>query len=126
MKLLPRFALISAAILVSFFIASGGASANHSWNGYHWARTANPFTLSVGDNVSSTWETHLNGAISDWNGSAVLDLAKVAGGTTARRCRATAGRIEVCNSTYGNNGWLGLAQIRLEHRGRVLAGIVNV
>jgi hypothetical protein len=27
----------------------GSLSANHSWGNYHWARTANPFTLAVGD-----------------------------------------------------------------------------
>src|SRR5688572_31754287 len=27
------------------------------------------------------------------------------------KCRPTAGRIEVCNAAYGNNGWLGIAQI---------------
>jgi len=28
------------------------ASATHSWGGYHWARTANPFTIKLGNNVS--------------------------------------------------------------------------
>ena len=38
-------------------------------------------------------------------------LEKVAGGTTPKNCRPTAGRIEVCNARYGRNGWLGIAQI---------------
>ena len=50
-------------------------------------------------------------AIADWNAAAELNLVKVAGGTKPRNCRPTAGRIEVCNATYGNNGWLGIAQI---------------
>jgi hypothetical protein len=91
----------------------GPAAANHSWGGYHWARTSNPFTLKVGDNVSSAWDAYLDGAISDWSASSVLDLAKVAGGTRPKNCRPTAGRIEVCNARYGNNGWLGIAQIWL-------------
>ncbi len=85
--------------------------ANHSWGGYHWARTDNPFTLKVGDNVSSTWDPYLAGAISDWNASTVLDLVAVAGNTRPRQCRPTAGQIEVCNERYGNTGWLGIAQI---------------
>lgn len=85
-------------------------SASHSWGNYHWARTANPFTLKVGDNVSSAWDSYLTVAISDWTESAVLDLTPVAGGST-KNCRPTAGRIEVCNGRYGNNGWLGIAQI---------------
>jgi len=27
----------------------------------------------------------------------------------SKQCRATSGRVEVCNGTYGNNGWLGVA-----------------
>ena len=87
------------------------AVANHSWNGYHWARTSNPFTLQVGDNVSSTWDAYLDGAISDWTASTVLNLNKVPGGTRPKPCKATAGRIEACSASYGNNGWLGIAQI---------------
>jgi hypothetical protein len=86
-------------------------SADHSWGNYHWARTSNPFTLSVGDNVDSSWDAYLNEAIADWSDSSVLDLQKVTGGTKPKPCRATAGRIEACNARYGNNGWLGIAQI---------------
>jgi len=86
-------------------------SANHSWGGYHWARTANPFTLKVGDNVSTAWDLHLITAADAWSDSTVLDLTVVTGGTNNKNCRPTAGRIEVCNSRYGNNGWLGIAQI---------------
>ena len=84
--------------------------ANHSWNGYHWARTGNPFTVSLGDNVSSTWKYYLNIASSDWDQSTVLNTAVVAG-AAKRNCRPTSGRVEVCNSAYGSNGWLGVAQI---------------
>ena len=41
----------------------------------------------------------------------MLSLTKVAGGTSPRRCKAASGKIEVCADSYGNNGWLGLAQI---------------
>jgi hypothetical protein len=49
--------------LMAFGLAIGVATvsfADHSWGGYHWARTSNPFTLKVGDNVSSAWDTYLN------------------------------------------------------------------
>lgn len=85
-------------------------SASHSWGNYHWARTANPFTLKVGDNLTSNWDPYLVETRNDWSASTVLDLAIVSGGG-GRNCRPTAGRIEVCNRKYGNNGWLGLAQI---------------
>lgn len=87
------------------------ATANHSWGGYHWARTSNPFTLLVGDNVSSAWDSYLDRAISDWDASSVLTLRETAGGTRPKPCKPTSGRIEVCNASYGNNGWLGIAQI---------------
>ncbi len=99
------------AALLAFAAFSSTASADHSWGNYHWARTSNAFTLKVGDNVSSAWDPYLNEAIVDWNKSTVLDLTKVTGGTRPKPCKPTGGRIEVCAANYGNNGWLGLAQI---------------
>lgn len=93
------------------FVFAATSSADHWWGGYHWARTSNPFTLKVGDNVSGVWDNHLNLAIGDWNASSMLDLVKVAGSTRPKSCRPTAGRVEVCNATYGWTGWLGIAQI---------------
>jgi hypothetical protein len=108
-----RVGLVLAVAAVLVAVAGLPAQANHSWGGYHWARTANPFTLKVGDNVGSAWDAYLNEAISDWSASSVLDLTKVAGGTRAKNCRPNSGRIEVCNARYGNTGWLGVAQIWL-------------
>ena len=104
-----RRALMAAVVMAIAFAVT--SSADHSWANYHWARTSNPFTLKVGDNVSSAWDAYLDEAIADWNQSAVLILAKVAGGTRPKNCRPTAGRIEACNARYGNTGWLGIAQI---------------
>lgn len=100
---------ISGVVVALVFVAA--PSANHSWGTYHWARTSNPFTLQTGDNVDSKWDAYLNEAIADWNQAAELNLVKVAGRAKPRNCRPTAGRIEVCNATYGNTGWLGIAQI---------------
>ena len=98
--------------ICTFFLALPSlAQATHSWGGYHWARTSNPFTLKLGDNLSPNWDQYLATASGDWSQSSVLDTVIVPGQTTQRRCRPTSGRVEVCNSTYGNNGWLGLAQI---------------
>ncbi|MEK7088025.1 MAG: hypothetical protein AAB891_01960 [Patescibacteria group bacterium] len=100
---------IAAVVAVVGFAAV--ASASHSWGSYHWARTANPFTLKLGDNASSVWDAHLGIASTDWNLSSVLDTTVVAGSTKPKTCRATNGRVEVCNATYGRKGWLGIAQI---------------
>src|SRR5215203_4597791 len=86
-------------------------SENHSWGGYHWARTSNPFTLKLGDNLSSLWKPILTTTESDWTKSEVLDTTVVAGQSSAKRCAATTGRVEVCNAKYGFNGWLGIASI---------------
>lgn len=86
--------------------------ATHSWGGYHWARTSNPFTLNLGDNVSPSWDPILSTTSSDWSKSTVLNTTIVPGQSGAhRKCSATSGRVEVCDNTYGNNGWLGVAQI---------------
>jgi hypothetical protein len=108
LRTMSVFVLI--AVLAAFPFS---ASANHSWGGYHWARTSNPFTVKLGDNVSSKWDSILSTTSSDWSKSTVLDTRVVTGhdaGKT-RRCPATAGMVEVCNDTYGNNGWLGVASI---------------
>lgn len=92
-------------------VGASALYANHSWNGYHWARQSNPFDLKLGDNVSSAWDSTLATTSSDWSKSTVLNTAIVAGQANPKNCRPTSGRVEVCNSSYGNNGWLGVAQI---------------
>lgn len=106
---LRRLFLVSGGL--TLFAVTSIASATHSWAGFHWARTANPFTLKLGDNVASTWDAYLAEASSDWSQSNVLDTSIVPGGTNPKNCRPTGGRIEVCNAKYGRNGWLGIAQV---------------
>ena len=99
--------------------------ASHSWNGYHWARTSNPFTLKLGNNTSGTWTSLLGIASSDWSVSNVLDTTIVPGGTAPKSCRPTRGRDEICNANYGNNGWLGLAQIWVTGGTHITQGVVK-
>ena len=104
-------ALLAVLTIASF---ASPTQASHSWNNYHWARTSNPFTIKVIDSMSSDWDDNLNTAIADWNQSSVLIVVTEAGDSSAntrRRCRPVSGKVRSCNSTYGNNGWLGLAQI---------------
>src|SRR5512132_2504188 len=104
-KFSARRTLVVALALFTFVAFTVISSANHSWNGYHWARTSNPFNLKIGDNVNSTWDPYLSTTISDWSQSTVLDMTRVAGGTSPKSCRPTSGRVEVCNASYGNTGW---------------------
>jgi hypothetical protein len=99
--------------------------ANNSWGGYHWARTSNPFTLKLGNNTSGKWTEHLTTVSADWSLSAVLDTTVVAGGTKAKVCRPTSGRVEVCNANYGNTGWLGVAQIWISGGTHITQGAVK-
>ena len=112
--------------LVAVLALPAAVGANHSWGGYHWARTANPFTLKLGDNVSGVWDTHLATASGDWSQSAVLDTSVVSGLSNPKNCRPTRGRVEVCNSKYGNNGWLGLAQIWVTSGLHIVQGVTKV
>lgn len=89
------------------------AAANHSWGGYHWARTANPVTVQVGDNVDSRWDSSLQEAVADWNKSTVIESPLVPGSTSPKNCKGIAGTVQVCNSTYGRTGWLGIASISI-------------
>ena len=104
-KLMVLVVLLSAGAFVSV------AYATHSWGSYHWARTANPFTIKLGDNVSPIWDAYLTAASLDWNVSAELETTVVTGLTNPKNCKAVTGRVEVCNSKYGNNGWLGIASV---------------
>lgn len=103
-----RFLIGTMLVTIAFAAVPG---ADHSWGSYHWARTSNPFTLQLGDNVSSTWDAHLGTASSDWSLSTVLNTTVVAGGTDPKKCRPTSGRVEVCAERYGRTRWLGVAQI---------------
>ncbi len=66
------FVFVVAITLLALVAFPSSAYANHSWNGYHWARTSNPFTLKLGDNVSGLWDGMLVTASSDWTQSNVL------------------------------------------------------
>ena len=123
--------LRSIALLGSLAILAAipfTAQASHSWNGYHWARTSNPFTVKVIDSMTSNWDGYLGTAISDWEKSSVLNVSKEAGDASTRtrkQCRAVTGKVRACNASYGNNGWLGLAQIWVSG-GHIVKGLAKM
>jgi hypothetical protein len=104
-----RLVCAAAISIVAAGFTAAAAAAAHSWGNYHWARAANPFTVPLGDRVDTSWDGRLARASSDWSASSVLDSPVVDG--SGNGCKAANGRIQVCNDTYGFNGWLGLAQI---------------
>src|SRR6266581_8313246 len=73
-----RQRLFIASAFVSMVVFGIVAHANNWWGGYHWARTANPFTVPLGDKLTTTdWKSHLSQASSDWSKSSLLDTAIV-------------------------------------------------
>ncbi|MFG2042976.1 hypothetical protein [Dactylosporangium sp. NPDC048998] len=54
MRLLAA-ATAAALAALGVLTAPGTAVASHSWGGYHWARTANPFTVELDNNLTSAW-----------------------------------------------------------------------
>lgn len=124
---LRQCAAISLGVAALF--AAPIASATHSWGPYHWARTSNPFTLKLGNNLTGDWKTYLAAASSDWNspttffwsGPQVL-LTAVVTGSSNTRCRMVSGTTQVCNGAYGNNGWLGLATINIANSVHITQG----
>lgn len=106
-----RRSLIFVLALVAIAALATVTFARHSWRKYHWARTSNPFTLKLGNNLNSNWSSYLNTASGDWSQSTVLQTNVVTGQSSPSTCPPTAGRVEVCNANYGSTGWLGIAQI---------------
>lgn len=72
-----------------------------------------------------SWDTFLNTTSSDWSASSILDTSIVSGRAINKNCKATSGRVEVCNSKYGNNGWLGVASIWISGS-HIAQGVVKV
>lgn len=113
-KKIVRTMAVALALGGAYIAITETARANHSWGNYHWARTTSPFTLRLGDNLTNTsWKSHLSQTSSDWNSGNTPLLTSIIAGTSNKRCSMVAGTTQVCNGTYGNNGWLGLASINL-------------
>jgi hypothetical protein len=114
-----RWSVISGclALLLAAFVPLG-LNANHSWSGYHWDGSGLPVEIVVDDNLTGDWASgrYLSTAIDDWNaplGGAPWSVWLRPGNqsTDPATCAPILGRIEVCNWAYGENGWLGLAQV---------------
>jgi len=126
-RLLTLIPLTIAALVVSTSVSS----ASNSWGGYHWKRanTSTTLRLTVLDSVTSTWDANLAKANTDWNKSPVFENTLVAsdsGTATRRSCPASSGQIRVCNYTYGQTGWSGLAQISLSSGNHIAWGTTKI
>ncbi|NQW22210.1 MAG: hypothetical protein HQ475_02060 [SAR202 cluster bacterium] len=111
----PLALLVLAVVALSLPLM---ASADHSWGNYHWDISTNESIdspLQIGDQLNGVWDSSLIATSADWNDlgndpvRTVLFNGIAAGSNTD--CSPIIGRVEACNSEYGENGWLGLAQI---------------
>jgi len=102
-------------------VTAGTAAASHSWNDYHWARTANPLGLTIVDTTTPVWTSYVNTAVADWEKSKVLALTKTTG-TTRRDCDPLLGQVKVCANWWGFNNWLGLATIWIDPNHHIVQG----
>lgn len=143
---LPNHQLVTSALAALSLVAlCTTAQANHAWGGYHWARTANPFMLRLGNNLTPDWSSYLGYIVADWNdpskaaannGSsatqyqpwtkgAVIQTVLVTG-SAGSKCSAVAGTTQVCNARYGANGWLGLATVWMSGANHIIQGTAKM
>jgi len=122
MKLATRLGLAACVALG----AITPATANHSWGGYHWARTTTgKLSVKVNVAVDPVWTSYVNTAIRDWDVpvvSGAADVLTLTSGTVTvdrRKCNPIAGQILVCNYAYGKRGWLGIASIWADGSGHI-------
>ena len=98
-------------VLLAATIFTAAANADHAWGKYKWKPSSIPFNLNLGDNVNSDWDGHLLSVSTDWTVSTVLGTTVIPGSTDPVSCKPESGNIQVCNAAYGDNDWLGIAQI---------------
>jgi hypothetical protein len=121
----------STMLKVAAFASAAGLLATpvfavHSWNGYHWARTTTQVAPPVVNITNSTWSARVATAVSDWNQSTVIQSPLSNSTGNNRTCKPIAGKILVCNASYGNTGWLGIASIWLSSSGHISQGTTKL
>ena len=120
-------ALIGLCVAAAF---GGVVLADHSWGTYHWARTTNSFDLTVVNSTTIDWDPYVERAVSDWSQSATLNMVQNLNGSTSdrdrRQCRTPEGAVRICNQTYGNTGWLGVAGISIDSNGHIVTGYTKL
>ena len=119
---------MALSIFAALVVAPNPSFATNSWGGYHWARTTPQFTLKLGNNLTNGWGAYLSQASSDWNsptsvGAATTPLlTAIVAGQSNKNCSMITGTTQVCNRTYGKNGWLGLASINITNGTHITRG----
>lgn len=121
-----RWSSVFAFLVLALVLLPAAASASNSWNGFHWARQSNPFTVKLVDVVSGPWDSVLVTTSNDWSASSVLNTTIVPGSGSPKSCRPIDGQVKVCNAAYGNTGWLGIAQVWLTTGNHIAQGTAKL
>lgn len=112
-------------LAASTVLAATPAMAGHAWNTYHWASDGT-VELTVNQAITSQWRTPLNQGIADWEKSRKLSFTQQdVTGINLKRCSPIYGQILVCNDSYGQRGWLGIATIWLSG-GHIVQGTTQL
>jgi hypothetical protein len=118
------------SLTISVLAFSVNASANHSWNDYHWASKTSTINLKVVDSTTADWDQELNDTLNAWSQSSSPFLFTIAASDdasrTRKRCSMVSGQLKVCNASYGQNGWLGLASINIDSSGHITQGTAKM
>jgi hypothetical protein len=120
-----KFTRLAALTAVCGAGLSVPASANHSWETYHWSIGSQPLQLEVVTSTSAYWEKEVVDAIADWhnpvnaglpNSPDLVNLSRTVNTSIDRRkCSPIPGKVLVCNYAYGTRQWLGIASVWLSN-----------
>lgn len=133
MKMGKKMIAVTAGASALAMLATA-ADARHQWRKYEWAYDGTPIIAPVVDNtVGGGWSARVqfamdggdfNGVnIPGWNDSSRIQSSLARSDNTG--CEFVPGEIHVCNDTYGETGWLGIASISLNGN-EIVAGITKL
>lgn len=107
----PRLKLDVGNNLTSPWVTANPSDALHNF--YAQTYLQNAWNNGCAGDVTGGAFDDCRGGTNNFNAAIAsqVRVTLVSGATDARKCRPTTGRAEVCNASYGNNGWLGIAQI---------------
>lgn len=130
---MKRFSLLAAslaAVMLAVMVTPAGA--DHAWGPYHWTRSSTAqVSVPLHNYLDAAWTPVLTNSgtgdvADDWTASSVVDTPVTRKAASAKACnKPTAGVVEVCNGRYGNNGWLGIAQIWISNT-HITQGVVKL
>jgi len=97
---------------------------SHAWGNYHWG-IGGPTEVTLSQNLSPIWQSYLTSASIDWSRSRVINTSIIPGTVDVQTCPPAAGTVEVCNAKYGENGWLGMANVWFDDVGQITQATVT-